>query len=145
MQDSEDLCPSLPVRACSLSAGFSHVALVRNGTIYTWGNAVQGCLGMSFCFSYLSVTTHRHYGFLEFCFLHIFFPLSLIMLGVLYPKDHDIYLMKVTGKTQTSAIGRKVLVWGNIENIERSWKKVQHTVHLAKNSGPNYKKVFAQK
>ncbi|XP_033611768.1 uncharacterized protein LOC111875606 isoform X4 [Cryptotermes secundus] len=44
-EDSEDLCPSLPIHASTLSAGFSHVALVRNGAIYTWGNAVQGCLG----------------------------------------------------------------------------------------------------
>ncbi|XP_011686419.1 PREDICTED: uncharacterized protein LOC105449118 [Wasmannia auropunctata] len=29
----------------SLSTGFSHVALVRNGNIYTWGSSVQGCLG----------------------------------------------------------------------------------------------------
>lgn len=29
-----------------LSAGFSHVALIRNGNIYTWGSSVQGCLGM---------------------------------------------------------------------------------------------------
>ncbi|EZA47730.1 X-linked retinitis pigmentosa GTPase regulator-like protein [Ooceraea biroi] len=29
----------------SLSAGFSHVALIRNGDIYTWGSLVQGCLG----------------------------------------------------------------------------------------------------
>ncbi|EFN66274.1 X-linked retinitis pigmentosa GTPase regulator-like protein [Camponotus floridanus] len=29
----------------SLSAGFSHVALIRNGNIYTWGSSVQGCLG----------------------------------------------------------------------------------------------------
>ncbi|XP_011864617.1 PREDICTED: uncharacterized protein LOC105560272 isoform X2 [Vollenhovia emeryi] len=29
----------------SLSTGFSHVALVRNGDIYTWGSSVQGCLG----------------------------------------------------------------------------------------------------
>lgn len=30
----------------SLSAGFSHVALIRNGNIYTWGSLVQGCLGI---------------------------------------------------------------------------------------------------
>ncbi|XP_029179044.1 uncharacterized protein LOC114946614 isoform X2 [Nylanderia fulva] len=29
----------------SLSAGFSHVALIRNGNVYTWGSSVQGCLG----------------------------------------------------------------------------------------------------
>ncbi|XP_012059515.1 PREDICTED: uncharacterized protein LOC105622712 [Atta cephalotes] len=29
----------------SLSTGFSHVALVRNGNIYTWGSSMQGCLG----------------------------------------------------------------------------------------------------
>lgn len=28
-----------------LCAGFSHVALIRNGNIYTWGSSVQGCLG----------------------------------------------------------------------------------------------------
>ncbi|KAL0112102.1 hypothetical protein PUN28_013376 [Cardiocondyla obscurior] len=28
-----------------LSAGFSHVALIRNGDVYTWGSSVQGCLG----------------------------------------------------------------------------------------------------
>ncbi|XP_049853132.1 uncharacterized protein LOC126334689 isoform X3 [Schistocerca gregaria] len=28
-----------------LSAGFAHVAVVRNSTVYTWGNAAQGCLG----------------------------------------------------------------------------------------------------
>ncbi|XP_036149418.1 uncharacterized protein LOC105829672 isoform X2 [Monomorium pharaonis] len=28
-----------------LSTGFSHVALVRNDKIYTWGSSVQGCLG----------------------------------------------------------------------------------------------------
>lgn len=28
-----------------LSTGFSHVALVRNDNIYTWGSSVQGCLG----------------------------------------------------------------------------------------------------
>ncbi|XP_021913956.1 uncharacterized protein LOC110827029 isoform X3 [Zootermopsis nevadensis] len=44
-EDSDHLCPSLPVRANTLSAGFSHVALIRNGAIYTWGNTAQGCLG----------------------------------------------------------------------------------------------------
>ncbi|KOX68598.1 X-linked retinitis pigmentosa GTPase regulator like protein [Melipona quadrifasciata] len=29
----------------SLCAGFSHVALIRNGNVYTWGSSVQGCLG----------------------------------------------------------------------------------------------------
>lgn len=33
----------------SLSTGFSHVALIRNGNIYTWGSSVQGCLGMYIC------------------------------------------------------------------------------------------------
>ncbi|KAJ8687906.1 hypothetical protein QAD02_023701, partial [Eretmocerus hayati] len=28
-----------------LSTGFAHTALIRNGNIYTWGNAIQGCLG----------------------------------------------------------------------------------------------------
>ncbi|XP_003698590.1 uncharacterized protein LOC100869963 [Apis florea] len=28
-----------------LCAGFSHVALIRNGNVYTWGSSVQGCLG----------------------------------------------------------------------------------------------------
>ncbi|XP_076231996.1 RCC1 and BTB domain containing protein claret [Calliopsis andreniformis] len=28
-----------------LCAGFYHVALVRNGNVYTWGSSVQGCLG----------------------------------------------------------------------------------------------------
>jgi hypothetical protein len=45
LQNSEDLYPSLPLHVTSLSSGFSHVALIRNGGIYTWGNAVQGCLG----------------------------------------------------------------------------------------------------
>jgi hypothetical protein len=40
------MCPSLPVHANILGAGFSHVALIRNGAIYTWGNAAHGCLGM---------------------------------------------------------------------------------------------------
>lgn len=34
----------------SLSTGFSHVALIRNGNIYTWGSSVQGCLGTYICF-----------------------------------------------------------------------------------------------
>jgi len=33
----------------SLSTGFSHVALIRNGNIYTWGSSVQGCLGTYMC------------------------------------------------------------------------------------------------
>ncbi|OAD60135.1 X-linked retinitis pigmentosa GTPase regulator like protein [Eufriesea mexicana] len=28
-----------------LCSGFSHVALIRNGNVYTWGSSVQGCLG----------------------------------------------------------------------------------------------------
>ncbi|XP_076387306.1 RCC1 and BTB domain containing protein claret isoform X2 [Megachile rotundata] len=28
-----------------LCAGFSHVVLIRNGNVYTWGSSVQGCLG----------------------------------------------------------------------------------------------------
>lgn len=34
-----------------LNTGFSHVALVRNADIYTWGSSVQGCLGI---FSYIA-------------------------------------------------------------------------------------------
>ncbi|PSN32070.1 hypothetical protein C0J52_16221 [Blattella germanica] len=48
-EDSEEMCPSLPVHTNTLSAGFSHVALIRNGAIYTWGNAVQGCLVSQLC------------------------------------------------------------------------------------------------
>ncbi|XP_071855799.1 RCC1 and BTB domain containing protein claret [Bombus fervidus] len=29
-----------------LCAGFSHVALIRNGNVYTWGSSVHGCLGI---------------------------------------------------------------------------------------------------
>lgn len=28
-----------------MNAGFSHVALIRNNCVFTWGNAAQGCLG----------------------------------------------------------------------------------------------------
>ncbi|XP_057334647.1 uncharacterized protein LOC130673595 [Microplitis mediator] len=28
-----------------LAAGYGHVALIRNGSVYTWGSSAQGCLG----------------------------------------------------------------------------------------------------
>lgn len=28
-----------------LNCGYGHTALIRNGTIYTWGQTVKGCLG----------------------------------------------------------------------------------------------------
>ncbi|XP_043664622.1 uncharacterized protein LOC122627529 isoform X1 [Vespula pensylvanica] len=36
---------SVDFKRRSLSAGFSHVALIRNGDVYTWGSSIQGCLG----------------------------------------------------------------------------------------------------
>ncbi|XP_063216868.1 uncharacterized protein LOC134527844 isoform X2 [Bacillus rossius redtenbacheri] len=46
VQDVDDLTPNpVPVQTTSLSAGFAHVALVRNGTALTWGSTAQGCLG----------------------------------------------------------------------------------------------------
>ncbi|XP_043498025.1 uncharacterized protein LOC122521394 isoform X1 [Polistes fuscatus] len=36
---------SIDFKRRSLSAGFSHVALIRNGDVYTWGSSIQGCLG----------------------------------------------------------------------------------------------------
>ncbi|KAK2577382.1 hypothetical protein KPH14_003497 [Odynerus spinipes] len=36
---------SVDFKRRSLSAGFSHVALIRNSDVYTWGSSIQGCLG----------------------------------------------------------------------------------------------------
>ncbi|XP_014238652.1 uncharacterized protein LOC106660234 [Trichogramma pretiosum] len=43
--DFQDKSESIDVKRRVLSAGFGHVALIRNGNIMTWGNAMQGCLG----------------------------------------------------------------------------------------------------
>ncbi|XP_076756092.1 RCC1 and BTB domain containing protein claret isoform X2 [Xylocopa sonorina] len=37
--------PGADFKRRPLCAGFSHVALIRNGNVYTWGSFVQGCLG----------------------------------------------------------------------------------------------------
>ncbi|XP_077282523.1 RCC1 and BTB domain containing protein claret isoform X3 [Temnothorax americanus] len=44
-KDYSGVTPHVDFKRRSLSTGFSHVALVRNGNIYTWGSSVQGCLG----------------------------------------------------------------------------------------------------
>ncbi|XP_024872319.1 uncharacterized protein LOC112454915 [Temnothorax curvispinosus] len=44
-KDYSEVTPHVDFKRRSLSTGFSHVALVRNGNIYTWGSSVQGCLG----------------------------------------------------------------------------------------------------
>lgn len=47
-KQTEDVQPkksAVNVATNMLSAGFAHVAVVRNSTVYTWGNAAQGCLG----------------------------------------------------------------------------------------------------
>ncbi|XP_024936810.1 uncharacterized protein LOC107263725 isoform X2 [Cephus cinctus] len=44
-KDRDNISTNVDFRRRLLSAGFSHVALIRNGNVYTWGNAVQGCLG----------------------------------------------------------------------------------------------------
>ncbi|XP_066992544.2 uncharacterized protein ca [Anabrus simplex] len=45
IEDGGDISPTVPLQVNHLSSGFSHVALIRNGSVYTWGGAVQGCLG----------------------------------------------------------------------------------------------------
>ncbi|XP_029664536.1 uncharacterized protein LOC115236290 isoform X3 [Formica exsecta] len=44
-QEYSEMALHIDFKRRSLSAGFSHVALIRNGNIYTWGSLVQGCLG----------------------------------------------------------------------------------------------------
>ncbi|XP_034951162.1 uncharacterized protein ca [Chelonus insularis] len=40
-----DVLPNVDFKRRLLAAGYGHVALIRNGNVYTWGNSVQGCLG----------------------------------------------------------------------------------------------------
>jgi hypothetical protein len=80
LQNSEDLYPSLPVHVTSLSAGFSHVALIRNGAVYTWGNAVQGCLGkwiLGFSLVVTFLIIYNYFSLLEFC-LPCYHVISLV-------------------------------------------------------------------
>ncbi|XP_046742534.1 uncharacterized protein LOC124409162 [Diprion similis] len=44
-RDIDDVNSSADFKRRALSAGFSHVALIRNNNVYTWGNAAQKCLG----------------------------------------------------------------------------------------------------
>ncbi|XP_046477721.1 uncharacterized protein ca [Neodiprion pinetum] len=44
-RDIDDVNSNADFKRRALSAGFSHVALIRNNNVYTWGNAAQGCLG----------------------------------------------------------------------------------------------------
>ncbi|XP_012265195.2 uncharacterized protein LOC105691366 isoform X1 [Athalia rosae] len=44
-KDFEEINSNADFKRRALSAGLSHVALIRNNNVYTWGNALQGCLG----------------------------------------------------------------------------------------------------
>lgn len=51
-QDVDDINSNADFKRRALSAGFSHVALIRNNNVYTWGNSAQGCLGEFLTFFY---------------------------------------------------------------------------------------------
>ncbi|KAH0535397.1 uncharacterized protein LOC123267719 [Cotesia glomerata] len=40
-----DPTPHIDFKRRLLTAGYGHVALIRNGCVYTWGSSAQGCLG----------------------------------------------------------------------------------------------------
>ncbi|XP_014467574.1 PREDICTED: uncharacterized protein LOC106740753 isoform X2 [Dinoponera quadriceps] len=44
-----EMTPHVNFKKRVLSTGFSHVALIRNANVYTWGSSVQGCLGIGPC------------------------------------------------------------------------------------------------
>lgn len=45
-KDIEEINSNADFKRRALSAGFSHVVLIRNNSVFTWGNAAQGCLGI---------------------------------------------------------------------------------------------------
>lgn len=73
------MTPYVDFKRRSLSTGFSHVALVRNDNIYTWGSSVQGCLGTYVCRIFRikmneSSTEYRNIDMSNFIFDHLRSP-----------------------------------------------------------------------